>query len=124
MWSLLPVFVFALLARVFWHWQFWLAYLFFAVFSFFILWLAGFLTGGGAFGIVVVSSLIGFLSPEIWQGTRNAVVNFFSRPQSLKYILGAGFIVLCLFVPAILGTILVLVFTVFALKTILGNFFK
>lgn len=123
-WSLLPVFVFAVLARVFRRWQLWLAYLFFAVFSFFFLWLAAFLTGSEALGIVLVTSLVGFLSPEIWQGTRNAVVNFFSRPQNIKYLLFAGFAVLCLFVPAILGTILFLILTILALKTILDNSLK
>lgn len=119
--TLLPVFIFSLLARVFRCWHFWFAYLFFVVFSFLLLWLSRFLTVSEAFALLVVTSLIGFLFPEIWQGTRNVFVNFFFRPRN---ILGAGLIVLCLFVPAVLGTIFILIFTILALKEILDKFFK
>lgn len=111
----------SVLARVFRRWYFWLVYLFFVVFSFLLLWLSRFLTASEAFALLSVASLIGFLFPEIWQGTRNAVVNFFSRPRN---ILGAGLIVLVLFYPAILGTILVLIFTILALWHIFLSFLK
>lgn len=118
---MIVVFATATIARI-WHrylplWALWATL---SIFSLFTLWRMG-ESSTMSFGVVGVSSILGFLAPEIWEGIRNAVRRPHIAVPIALVVLGGGTIA---FYPEIAEKILVLAIIVLALWVMVRPLFQ
>ena len=106
------------------RWQTWIGWIIACSLAFFVTLLTTHLTIGEILLLLLIVSALGFLGPEIWQGIRQSVTTFFSRPKNWLYLAGIALVIYGIFHPEILGTILILVAVLFAIQVILRGFLR
>jgi len=105
------------------RWEAWIGWIIASV-AFFVTLLTTHLKIGEILLLLLIVSALGFLGPEIWQGIRQGVTTFFSRPKNWLYLAGVALVIYGIFHPEILGTLLILVAVLFAIQVILRGFLK
>jgi hypothetical protein len=105
------------------RWELWLVWIILSLIGFFGNLFNGISIEQSGFEIMLVS-LFGFLGPEIWQGIRQATVNFLSQPRNWLYIFGIGILIYGFLRPEILANIVALGIVFFAIKFMLSPLFS
>lgn len=113
----------ALVVRFFYHnWRAWLVWGITSLVVLFASWLGNFLPISQTVVLIIIVSLLGFVGPEIWLGTRQAVVAILSRPRNWAYIIGFSLFIYSLYNPELLKGLLLLVLVFFGLWVMLRGF--
>lgn len=113
------------------RWIAWIVWLGLSLISFLTL-MFGQPSAEEALVIVIISSVVGFIGPEIWQiirglgrNLRQSVIRFFSRPRNIAIVLFLLFFLYALkYQPELLSGLLAIAIMVFALMFIARPLWK
>lgn len=109
----------ALLARLrFWDWRAWFFWAAISFTYFLGIWI--YKSQEIAFHLVVLSSFLGFVAPDLWE----ALSVFLRQPRNLGWILVGASIVYLLYQPQLLGSIMAIFIIILGFRIIIRPFFS